>query len=132
VKNPRLRILLGLAGVAALALLVVVVWKKKAHQSAPPSASAVTFRVYRVDEWLDSCLTGCRRSAPRRLSHLSPEKRERYCTVNCECGMEKMTEPGPASRTVVAPSKYWLSLGEEAQMKAANDCQQRTTAQVGP
>jgi hypothetical protein len=131
VKTLRQRIILGIVGVAVLAVLVVF-GKKKAHRAGQPAEVApVSSRVFAVDEWLDSCLTGCRRTAPRRLPNLSAEKRERYCTVNCECGMEKMTEPGPGPRQVRAPSRYWLSLGEDDQLKAANDCQKRTTAQVG-
>jgi hypothetical protein len=131
VKISQKQILLGVAGLVALAALVVFL-KKKAPLTGPQAAvETVSSRVYGVDEWLDSCLKGCRRTATRRLANMPPEKRERYCTVNCECGMEKMTEPGPTPRTVRAPSRSWLSLGEDDQLRAANDCQKRTTAQIG-
>jgi hypothetical protein len=130
VKNLRQRILLGLVGVAVLVVLVVFGKKQNNRAGQPAEVPSADSRIFAVDEWLDSCLKSCRATAPRRLAHLTPEKRERYCTVNCECGMEKMTEPASAPRTVRAPSKYWLSLNEDEQFKAAGDCQKRATTQT--
>jgi hypothetical protein len=130
VKTLPQRIILGAVAVAVVAVLVGCA-KKRASAGGQADAAPVTSKVYTVDAWLDSCLGGCRRSAPRRLAHLSAEKRERYCTVNCECGMEKMTEPA-GTRQVRAPSRHWLGLSEADQAKAANECQKRTTAEVGP
>jgi hypothetical protein len=130
VNTLQKRILLGLAGVAVLALLMF--WKKQNRRTEQPTAlPPVNARVFAVDEWLDSCLKGCRRRAPGRLSQLPADKRERYCTVNCECGMEKMTEPAGAPRTVRAPSKSWLRLSEDDQFKAARDCQTRANGEIG-
>jgi hypothetical protein len=131
VKTLPQRIILGAVAVAVVAVLVGYAKKRASRSVQPAEVTPVDSKVYTVDAWLDSCLGGCRRSAPRRLSHLSAEKRERYCTVNCECGMEKMTEPA-GTRQVRAPSRHWLGLSEADQAKAANDCQKRTTAEVGP
>jgi hypothetical protein len=129
VKTHWQRIVIGVG--LALVLALVVIGKRRAKQSGKPDVPPSVATIYQVDAWLDSCLTGCRRTASRRLGHLSPEKRERYCAVNCECGMEKMTEPGPSPRTVRAPSARWLALSEDDQAKAGTECQQRTKAEVG-
>jgi hypothetical protein len=130
VKTLGQRILLGVAGVAVLAVLVVY-GKKQTHRTGQPAeAPQQEVRTFGVDEWLDSCLKPCRAMAPRQLSQLPPEKRDRYCTVNCECGLEKMTEPGSVARTVRSPSKYWLSLSEDEQVKVRTECQKRATTQT--
>jgi hypothetical protein len=131
VKTLRQRILLGLAGVAVLAVLVVFGKKQSGRTGQPAEVPSALTRVFAVDEWLDSCLKGCRSAAPRKLPNLTPEKRERYCTINCECGMEKITEPASAPRTVRAPSKYWLSLSEDDQHKVAVECQKRAVGEIG-
>jgi hypothetical protein len=131
VKTLRQRILLGLAGVAVLAVLVVFGKKQSGRTGQPAEVPSAHTKVFAVDEWLDSCLKGCRSGALRKLASLTPEKRERYCTINCECGMEKMTEPASAPRTVQAPSKYWLSLSEDDQHKAAVECGKRATGEIG-
>jgi hypothetical protein len=120
--------------VGAVLLVGLIAFDKvRARRSGAPAATTAAGQttIYTVDAWLDSCLGGCRRTAARRLANLSAEKRERYCTVNCECGLEKMTEPGPAPGQVRAPSTHWRNLNEDQQAQAAADCQKRTTAAVG-
>jgi hypothetical protein len=130
VKTLRQRILLGVVGIAVLAVLVVFGKKQTSRTGQPAERTQTEARVFGVDEWLDSCLKPCRAMAARRFNLLSVEKRDHYCTVNCECGMEKMTEPGSVARTVRSPSKSWLSLNEDEQVQAQTDCQKRATAQT--
>jgi len=132
-------VLLVLLGAAVLTALVVVLVRgrgttsARARAGADADANLVDAGVsrYSEDAWLDSCLGSCRAGATRRLAHLSPEKQRQYCDVNCRCGLEKMTEPGPKPGQVKAPSLAWLRLSDEQQMQAARDCQQRSNRAVG-
>lgn len=128
-------VLISLLGAAAVALLVVGLMRGRG-KTTPVVAQAVDrqdagFTIFGVNQWLDSCLGGCRKNAQRRLAHLSTEKQRQFCDVNCECGMQKMTEPGPRSDQVKAPSAAWLRLTEAQQMEAAQECQKRSSDSVG-
>jgi hypothetical protein len=128
--NKRL-IVIAVALLAVVGLGVTTLRGRK-----PPGPPAVRpdadagVKTFSVNEWLDSCLGACRRSAPRRLGHLSVEKRQRFCDVNCECGMEKMTQPGPKAGQLQSPSAAWMKMTEEQQMQAAEDCQKRSNTAV--
>ena len=122
--------LLGAAAVGAL-IFALVKGRSQAPERAGANAGDAGVTIYAVNAWLDSCLGGCRATAQRRLGHLPAEKRRQYCDVNCECGMEKMTEPGPQAGQVKAPSAAWLRLTEDQRMQAARDCQQRSNVSVG-
>jgi hypothetical protein len=122
-----------IAGIVATVVVAGLIVFTRIHdrRTGKPAAAPGSTTVYAVDAWLDSCLGGCRRTAQRMLANVSPEKRERYCTVNCECGMEKMTEPGPQPRTVRAPSHHWKNLGEDKQYESAAECQKRSKEAIG-
>ena len=125
----KLKILLVVLLLAAVAAIVVVM---RARTPAPPPEphpdGDAAVKSFGVNEWLDSCLGSCKQSGPRRLPHLTPEKRQQYCNINCECGMEKMTEPGAKPGQLKAPSAAWMKMTEEQQMQAAFDCQKRANA----
>ncbi|HXU83507.1 MAG TPA: hypothetical protein VN914_19075 [Polyangia bacterium] len=130
-KTPRQRLIFGVLSVLLVAGLIVAGRLRARHAEKPAELAPGVATVYPVDAWLDSCLNGCRRTALRQLAQLSPERRERYCTVNCECGMEKMTEPGPGPRQVRAPSRSWMSLDENKQAEAAAECRKRSNGAIG-
>jgi len=124
---------IGLPVAVVVALAVVLLLRRGPSSAGPPLAPLDDggLRVFGLSEWLDSCLNPCRSNVRRRLSHLSAEKQRQFCDVNCECGLEKMTEPGPKPGQVQAPSVAWRRLNEEQQMQAANECQKRSSDAVG-
>jgi hypothetical protein len=126
-------LLIGLPVAVVVALLVVLLMRRGPSVPEPPLAPLDDggLRFFGLSEWLDSCLNSCRPNVRRRLSHLSPEKQRQFCDVNCECGLEKMTEPGPKPGQVQAPSVAWRRLSEDQQMQAAQDCQKRSSDSVG-
>jgi hypothetical protein len=122
---------------AALGATIFAVVQIKGRSGAPEKTSAPAadagHAVFAADAWLDSCLGACRATSQRRLGHLSAEQRQQYCNINCACGMEKMTEPGPQPGQVKAPSAAWLRLTESQQKEAARECHQRSSgAADGP
>jgi hypothetical protein len=128
----KLKVLIALLLVAAVAVIVVTMRSRTPPPPPPPAEphpdGDASVRTFGRNEWLDSCLGSCRQSGPRRLPHLTPEKRLQYCNVNCECGMEKMTEPGSKPTEVRAPSAAWMKMTEKQQMDAVFDCQKRANA----
>lgn len=122
-----------IAGIVATVVVAGLIVATQIHnrRAGKPAATPGAVTIYAVDAWLDSCLGGCRRKAQRVLASLPPEKRERYCTVSCECGMENVTEPGPQPRTVRAPGQRWKNLSEEKQLEAAIECEKRSKEAIG-
>jgi hypothetical protein len=130
--SPKIKVLLVV--LLAIAVVVVITLVRLRAPVAPAGPAEVHpdgdagVRTFGRDAWLDSCLGACRASGPRRLPHLSPEKRLQYCSINCECGLEKMTEPSSKPGEVRAPSAAWMKMTEQQQMDAAQECQKRSEA----
>jgi hypothetical protein len=120
----------GVLLVLAVVGIVVLRWDrgKPPVAGADPGDAGVT--IFARDGWLDSCVGPCRRKVRMQLAHLSGDKQRQFCDVNCECGMEKMTEPGPKAGQVKAPSAAWMRLNDDQQMQAAQDCQTRSIDSV--
>jgi hypothetical protein len=97
---------------------------------AQGAAPAPKPTIYPRTEWLESCLRPCSERAKRQMGAKSQAWRDRYCNLNCECGLDLMTAPGPKPGEISTPSARWLAWSADQQHQAALDCDKRIRTQL--